>query len=69
MSLVKTLKTDFQVFTFNDTDSIHRWMKHIQGAAKLLEWRGEEQLHNPQGLHLFRLMRSQVVSLHRPLHV
>ncbi|RFU30928.1 hypothetical protein B7463_g5409, partial [Scytalidium lignicola] len=44
----------FEVVTCTGLNSILQWRKHIEGAVKLLEWRGEEQLRNPRGLHLFR---------------
>ncbi|KAH8691338.1 Zn(II)2Cys6 transcription factor [Talaromyces proteolyticus] len=52
----------FEVVTYTDPESIFRWMKHIEGATKLLEWRGEDQLKSSRGSHLFRLMRGQIVT-------
>jgi hypothetical protein len=50
-----------QVVTCSGTGSIQRWRKHVEGAAKLIEWRGDEQLKSPHSLHLFRQMRAQIV--------
>ena len=38
------------------------WRDHAQGAAKLIELRGEEQLSSPVGLELFTVVRFQNVS-------
>ncbi|KIW66446.1 hypothetical protein PV04_05781 [Phialophora macrospora] len=51
----------FEVVTCTGLKSILQWRKHIDGAVKLLEWRGEEQLRSPRGLHLFRQVRTQIL--------
>jgi hypothetical protein len=55
--------------TYRDPQSILKWAEHIKGAARLLEWRGEEQLNSSSGLYLFRLMRSSIVSLNNTIYV
>ena len=40
-------------------------MKHLDGAAKLLEARGPEQLTRPGGLEMFIQLRAQIVSWQR----
>lgn len=37
-------------------------MNHLDGAAKLLEARGPEQLSRPEGLDMFTQLRAQIVS-------
>ncbi|OQU96256.1 Fungal Zn2-Cys6 binuclear cluster domain-containing protein isoform 2 [Cladophialophora immunda] len=51
----------FEVVTCTGLNSILQWRKHIDGAVKLLEWRGAEQLRSRRGLHLFRQMRAQIL--------
>ncbi|OAP55666.1 hypothetical protein AYL99_09818 [Fonsecaea erecta] len=51
----------FEVVTCTGLNSILQWRKHIDGAVKLLEWRGEGQLRSRRGLHLFRQMRAQIL--------
>jgi hypothetical protein len=37
-------------------------MNHLDGATKLLEARGPEQLSRPEGLDMFTQLRAQIVS-------
>jgi hypothetical protein len=58
--------------TCTDDSFIDRWMKHMDGAAQLIEHRGLEQLNRPEGLRLFTQLRAQIVGLYTcclPLHV
>ena len=43
------------------SDLMRGWMNHVQGATKLLELRGVEQLNSPAGLELFTHVRLQNV--------
>jgi hypothetical protein len=52
-----------QVMTCSDNSFIDRWMKHMEGAAKIIEFRGLEQLTRREGLDLFTNLRAQIVSL------
>lgn len=52
--------------TCSDNLFIDRWMKHIEGAAKLIEFRGSEQLSRLEGLELFTNLRAQIVSFPLP---
>jgi hypothetical protein len=54
--------------TCTDDSFIDRWMKHMDGAAKLIEHRGPEQLFRPEGLRLFTQLRAQIVGLHTCCH-
>lgn len=47
----------FEVMTYSDVSSIHRWMGHVDGATRILEVRGESQLDSAEGLELFRHLR------------
>jgi len=38
------------------------WTHHISGAVSLVKLRGEEQLKNPQSLHLFRAVRASMLT-------
>lgn len=38
-----------------------RWSNHVEGATKLLELRGIEQMEAPVGLALFTIVRMQIV--------
>jgi hypothetical protein len=38
------------------------WTHHISGAVSLIKLRGEEQLKNPQSLHLFRAVRASMLT-------
>lgn len=51
-----------QVVTCTDDSFIDRWMKHMEGAAKLIEFRGPDQLSRQEGLDLFTQLRAQIVS-------
>ncbi|KAJ0417845.1 hypothetical protein BJY00DRAFT_195775 [Aspergillus carlsbadensis] len=50
----------FEVTTCTDGSFFDRWMKHMDGAAHLIELRGLEQLERPGGLHLFTQLRAQI---------
>ncbi|KAB5582951.1 hypothetical protein GE09DRAFT_1077063 [Coniochaeta sp. 2T2.1] len=47
----------FEVMTCTDASSIRRWMGHVDGATRIVEVRGAEQLDSPVGLELFRHLR------------
>ncbi|OIW24601.1 hypothetical protein CONLIGDRAFT_100551 [Coniochaeta ligniaria NRRL 30616] len=47
----------FEVMTYSDAASIRRWMGHVDGATRILEIRGEDQLNSAEGLELFRHLR------------
>lgn len=51
-----------QVMACSDGMFISRYMKHLDGAATLIETRGSEQLTRPEGLLLFSQLRAQIVS-------
>ncbi|KAJ5219323.1 uncharacterized protein N7498_001422 [Penicillium cinerascens] len=50
----------FEVMTCTDDLFIDRWMKHMEGAAKLIEFRGPEQLTRREGLDMFTQLRTQI---------
>ncbi|KAF3391370.1 hypothetical protein F1880_007677 [Penicillium rolfsii] len=52
----------FEVMTCTDDSFIDRWMKHMDGAAQLIDHRGLEQLNRPEGLRLFTQLRSQITT-------
>ncbi|KAJ6119274.1 hypothetical protein N7523_003554 [Penicillium sp. IBT 18751x] len=49
-----------KVMTCTDDSFIDRWMKHMEGAAKLIEFRGPEQLTRQEGLDMFTQLRAQI---------
>ncbi|KAJ5614034.1 hypothetical protein N7528_007688 [Penicillium herquei] len=50
----------FEVLTCSDGSFIDRWMKHMEGATKLIEFRGVDQLARKEGLDLFTQLRAQI---------
>ncbi|KAJ6103640.1 hypothetical protein N7486_003862 [Penicillium sp. IBT 16267x] len=50
----------FEVLTCSDGSFIERWMKHMEGATKLIEFRGVGQLARREGLDLFTQLRAQI---------
>lgn len=52
-----------QLMTGEGGKSVHRWRNHIEGATRLLELRGSEQLRTPQGLEMFTNLRSLIVRI------
>jgi hypothetical protein len=41
---------------------VERWLKHVQGALRMVQVRGVEQLQTPVGLELFiTVLRMQMV--------
>ncbi|KAM0511383.1 hypothetical protein ACHAPE_009898 [Trichoderma viride] len=46
--------------TCTDGSFIDRWVNHMEGATKLIEIRGSEQLARQEGLKLFTQLRAQV---------
>ncbi|PWY79519.1 hypothetical protein BO94DRAFT_174429 [Aspergillus sclerotioniger CBS 115572] len=54
----------FEVMACSDGLFITRWMKHLDGAATLIETRGSEQLTQPEGLLLFSQLRAQIILSH-----
>ncbi|RAL03714.1 uncharacterized protein BO80DRAFT_400779 [Aspergillus ibericus CBS 121593] len=51
----------YELITSRPSEMGRGWKDHAQGAAKLLELRGEEQLNSPVGLELFTIVRFQNV--------
>ncbi|KAL3459634.1 hypothetical protein BJX64DRAFT_301100 [Aspergillus heterothallicus] len=51
----------YELITSRPTEMSGGWKNHAQGASKLLELRGEEQLNSPVGLELFTVVRFQNV--------
>lgn len=51
----------------NDFDIMDGWLNHVQGAMRLLEIRGVEQLDSDLGLELFTTVRFQHVSTLSPI--
>lgn len=47
--------------TCSDDSFIDRWIKHMDGAKKIIEHRGSGQLTRPEGLGLFTNLRAQIV--------
>ncbi|RAK96585.1 Zn(II)2Cys6 transcription factor, partial [Aspergillus ibericus CBS 121593] len=54
----------FELMTCSDELFLTRWMKHLDGAATLIEARGPEQLTRPEGLELFSQLRAQIILSH-----
>ncbi|CAI7662993.1 unnamed protein product [Penicillium crustosum] len=50
----------FEVMTCSDGSFMYRWIKHMDGARKIIEHRGSEQLTRPEGLGLFTNLRAQI---------
>ncbi|CAI7602415.1 unnamed protein product [Penicillium discolor] len=50
----------FEVMTCSDSSFMYRWIKHMDGAKKIIEHRGSEQLTRPEGLGLFTNLRAQI---------
>ena len=51
----------YEAITATD-ESRASWTQHISGAVSLIKLRGEEQLKNPQSLHLFRAVRASMLT-------
>ncbi|PYH92967.1 hypothetical protein BO71DRAFT_356319 [Aspergillus ellipticus CBS 707.79] len=51
----------FEIITCSDGSFAERWMKHMDGAAQLIELRGLRQVEGAAGLHLFTQLRAQNV--------
>ncbi|TGJ81415.1 hypothetical protein E0Z10_g7358 [Xylaria hypoxylon] len=51
----------YEVITCTDNSYIDRWMKHMDGAAKLIEIRGSDQLTRPEGVDMFTQLRAQII--------
>lgn len=51
----------------NDFDIMDGWLNHVQGAMRLLEIRGVEQLDTDLGVELFTTVRLQNVSTLSPI--
>lgn len=58
-----------KVMTCTDGSFIDRWVNHMEGATKLIEVRGSEQLSRQEGLDLFTQLRAQVVSFYKATHI
>ncbi|KAH8695272.1 hypothetical protein BGW36DRAFT_462884 [Talaromyces proteolyticus] len=52
----------FEIMTCNGSGSMQRWRNHVEGAGKLIEWRGEEQLRNLRGLSMFRHLKISIIT-------
>ncbi|KAM0253653.1 hypothetical protein ACHAQJ_007165 [Trichoderma viride] len=50
----------FEVMTCTDGSFIDRWVNHMDGATRLIEVRGSEQLARQEGLDMFTQLRAQV---------
>ncbi|KAI1284226.1 hypothetical protein F5Y07DRAFT_349115 [Xylaria sp. FL0933] len=50
----------YEVINCTDNTYIDRWLKHMDGAAKLIEIRGSEQLTRQEGLDMFTHLRTQI---------
>jgi hypothetical protein len=55
--------------TGDGTTTVRGWRNHIQGATRLIELRGSEQLHTAQGLDMFTDLRTQIVRRHPILFI
>lgn len=55
-------KSPEKVMTCTDGSFIDRWVNHMEGATRLIEVRGSDQLARREGLALFTQLRAQVVS-------
>jgi hypothetical protein len=55
--------------TCTDGSFIDRWVNHMEGATKLIEIRGSEQLARQEGLKLFTQLRAQVVSCYKAIGI
>lgn len=55
--------------TCTDGSFIDRWVNHMDGATRLIEVRGSEQLSRHEGLALFTQLRTQVVSSNRATRI
>ncbi|KAI1161687.1 hypothetical protein F5B18DRAFT_627264 [Nemania serpens] len=51
----------YEVITCADDSYIDRWVKHVDGAEKLLEIRGSDQLTRREGLDIFTHLRTQII--------
>ncbi|PWY69703.1 hypothetical protein BO70DRAFT_432353 [Aspergillus heteromorphus CBS 117.55] len=51
----------FEIITCSDGSFADRWVKHMDGAAQLIELRGLQQVERSAGLHLFTQLRAQIV--------
>ncbi|KAJ5814929.1 Zn(II)2Cys6 transcription factor [Penicillium riverlandense] len=54
----------YETITCRSPDLMGRWMSHVQGATKLIEMRGAQQLQTPTGLQLFSQIRIQITLGH-----
>ncbi|PYI33325.1 hypothetical protein BP00DRAFT_367348, partial [Aspergillus indologenus CBS 114.80] len=50
----------FEVMACTDDSFIDRWMKHMDGGARLIEFRGPDQLTRTEGLGIFTQLRAQI---------
>lgn len=48
-------------------DSLNSWHSHIEGAAALIEARGDKQFESEVGQLMFAQFRSQIVQTNPPL--
>ncbi|KZM25090.1 sequence-specific DNA binding RNA polymerase II transcription factor [Ascochyta rabiei] len=50
----------YENVTCNDASSLDRWIRHLDGATRIIEIRGEKQLDTKEGLALFDFLRAQI---------
>ncbi|KAL2803352.1 hypothetical protein BJX63DRAFT_437005 [Aspergillus granulosus] len=50
----------YEIIACHGSDMLGGWLNHVQGAIKLLELRGEEQLKSPAGMELFTIAMSNL---------
>ncbi|PON22883.1 hypothetical protein TGAM01_v208138 [Trichoderma gamsii] len=58
--MLGTFEGEKKIMTCTDGSFIDRWVNHMDGATKLIEVRGPEQLSRQEGLELFTQLRAQV---------
>ncbi|KAI1121820.1 hypothetical protein F5Y10DRAFT_255475 [Nemania abortiva] len=51
----------YEVIACTDNSYIDRWVQHVDGAAKLIEIRGQDQLTRRAGLEMFTHLRTQII--------
>ncbi|KAL3465879.1 hypothetical protein BJX64DRAFT_296757 [Aspergillus heterothallicus] len=49
-----------QILACHESDMVHGWSNHVQGAVRLIELRGEEQLKSVIEMELFTVVRLQL---------
>lgn len=54
----------FETITFENWSQSRSWSAHVEGAATLLDLRGQGQFHRERGAQLFLLLRSQLLHVY-----